>query len=108
MNKAEIQKDLYKSNNGATFEYYSNGQLFYRIVVGNHVYQFPINTIERIDKKLFEISGDTIIESPTHFQLSNDLGETKFENTIPGKLLWRYISKAIDTNDFVILYAVNV
>lgn len=93
LNLTDIKKDLYKSKADATLQHYEKGKLIYNVTVGDNVYQFPILTLE-VDNTL----------PYTTIKLSDDLGETKMETVIPGRLLIRYIEKAIKEDTFVFLY----
>jgi hypothetical protein len=106
INKTEVQKDLYKSRANAAFSHYVGGNLYYNVEALGAVYQFPISSIEdtqiEVDipetwKKMFtteKLMVDTI-------KLAEDLGVTKFNNEIKGSDLYRWISRAIDNNEFI-------
>lgn len=95
MDKNEIKKDLYKSKNKAKFSHYVSGNLYYTIDVLDGTYQFPITTVD-------DVTLQTGIEPlPPVFALSADLGTTTFFNEMRGSELNRWISKAVDNNEFI-------
>lgn len=83
--KNEIKKELYKTGELAVFTRYISGNLYYSIKFKDKTYEFPISTVEKGTNELV---------------LSADLGTTSFESTIKGSYLNRWISKAIDNNEF--------
>lgn len=85
----DVKKDLYKSKVNAKFSHYAEGKLFYTVELTDGTYIFPIKTVELIDQESSEI------------QLSSDLGATPFNAEMKGSDLNRWISKAIDTNEFI-------
>ena len=92
MEKNEIKKDLYKSKNMAKFSHYVSGNLYYKVELSDGIYQFPISTVEE---------REPIFDSVPGIQLSSDLGTTTFEAEMKGSDLNRWISKAIDNNEFI-------
>jgi len=90
ININDLKKDLYKTKNVANFMYYCKGNLYYMIEVANERYPFPISTIETDDK-------DNLI-------LSNDLGTTPFNSEIKGSELIRWMTKAIENDEFIKIY----
>lgn len=105
LNLTDIKKDLYKSKADATLQHYEKGKLIYNVTVGDNVYQFPIHTVENLvhSYDVASVSGPETHTINT-IKLSDDLGETKMETVIPGRLLIRYIEKAIKEDTFVFLY----
>lgn len=105
LNLTDIKKDLYKSKVDATLQHYDKGKLIYNVTIGDSVYQFPIHTVENTTENwvVASPSGPLTKEIKT-IKLSDDLGETKMETVIPGRLLIRYIEKAIKEDTFVFLY----
>lgn len=93
MNINEIKKDLYRSKNMAKFSHYVSGNLYYTVVLVDGKYQFPISTIEKTKLQFCEN-----IEA---MKLSMDLGTTVFCAEMRGSELIRWISKAIETNEFI-------
>ena len=91
MDKNEVKKDLYKSKNMASFSHYVGGNLYYNIIVLGELYQFPIATVEE---------REVIFDSVPSIKLSEDLGTTEFGALIKGSELNRWISKAIDKDEF--------
>jgi hypothetical protein len=82
MTTNDVKKDLYKSKNMAKFSHYVSGNLYYQVELADDgIYQFPISTYE-------------------YPNLSEDLGTTVFSDEIRGSELIRWISKAIDNNEF--------
>ena len=92
MEKNEIKKDLYKSKNMAKFSHYVSGNLYYKVELSDGIYQCPISTVEE---------REPIFDSVPGIQLSSDLGTTTFEAEMKGSDLNRWISKAIDNNEFI-------
>ena len=92
MEKNEVKKDLYKSKNMAKFSHYVSGNLYYKVELSDGIYQFPISTVEE---------REPIFDSVPGIQLSSDLGTTTFESEMKGSDLNRWISKAIDNNEFI-------
>lgn len=91
MNKLEIQKELLRSKVNANFSHYVSGNLYYTVKLESGLYQFPISTIESAKDGEFGI------------KLSADLGTTTFEAVIKGSFLNRWIGKAIDNNEFILV-----
>ena len=88
INAIDVQKELMKSKVMAKFSYYEKGKLFYTIELESGTYQFPILTVD----KIFGSSA---------FQLSEDLGSTKFFSEVRGSELFRWIKKSIASDDFM-------
>jgi hypothetical protein len=99
MEKNEVKKDLYKSKNMAKFSHYVSGNLYYRVELSDGFYQFPISTVE--SEKRYYTYGETAIVLEDAMKLSADLGTTAFEAEMKGSDLNRWISKAIDNNEFI-------
>ena len=100
LDKNEVKKDLYKSKVMAKFSHYKSGELFYNVELNDSIYQFPLETTEEVIR--YEL-GDGEDEDEIMFEdliLSSDLGETSFYSEIKGSELIRWISKAIDKNQF--------
>ena len=95
-----VKKELYKSKVNAKFSHYTSGNLYYTVELTDGVYQFPIKTIEEGPTMNNDESGLSMYEVET-IVLSHDLGTTSFENEMKGSDLNRWISKAIDADDFV-------
>lgn len=93
MDKNEVKKDLYKSKSMAKFSHYVSGNLYYKVELSDGIYQFPIATVEHDNE------GSTFTVG--NMQLSSDLGTTSFEAEMKGSDLNRWISKAIDNNEFI-------
>ena len=91
----EIKKDLYKSKNMAKFSHYSYGNLYYTVQLEDGIYQFPIATVEH--QMNSNLNG--AIDART--ELSSDLGKTKFEAEMKGSELIRWITIAINKNEFI-------
>ena len=94
MNANEVKKDLYKSKNMAKLSHYVSGNLYYTVELEDGIYQFPIDTVEVNT----EIIKDVDVEM---MSLSSDLGTTTFEAEMKGSDLNRWISKAIDKEEFI-------
>jgi hypothetical protein len=94
MTSNEVKKELYKTKEMAKFSYYTYGKLYYKVIVDGGLYEFPISTVTLEQKRLSE---GTILG----YQLSDDLGITKFYSEIKGSELNRWIAKAIDAGEFI-------
>jgi len=92
MDKNEVKKDLYKSKNMANFSHYVSGNLYYTVQLVDGFYIFPIPTVD--------VLGE-VYDTGNLYTLSEDLGTTTFEYEMKGSDLIRWISKAIDNNEFV-------
>jgi len=92
MNKNDIKKELMLGKAPARFSHYCAGNLYYTVVLVEGKFQFPVPTVESV----FDQDADT-----ERTILSPDLGTTTFEKQMPGALLIRWISKAVDSGDFV-------
>ena len=92
--KNEIKKDLYKSKVMAKFSHYVSGNIYYTVELSSgEIYQFPIPTLK--------IAGQNGIGAPMQYFLSDDLGTTTFTLEMKGSELNRWISKAIDSGEFI-------
>jgi hypothetical protein len=88
MDKNELKKYLYRNKDlTASFRHYKKGNLYYTVQLEDGLYQFPIATVQGIF-------------GSSDFMLSEDLGETPFDNEIKASLLIRWIDKAISTDKF--------
>lgn len=92
--KNEVKKDLYKTKADAEFLHYRKGNLYYTVAVLGVLYKFPISVIDS------PIACCEVGKLAKVHQLSSDLGDTPFDAKIPGRLLIRWIEKAIDVNKF--------
>lgn len=98
IDKNEVKKDLYKSKNMAGFSHYVSGNLYYKVELADGIYQFPIATVEEVE----DTYTDGIVEETnTKLQLSEDLGVVTFNAEIKGSELSRWITKAIDKDEFI-------
>ena len=91
MDKNEVKKELYKSKAMAKFSHYVSGNLYYTVELVDGTYQFPIATVD-VDESIIHVPA---------YQLSSDLGTTSFYAEIKGSELSRWISKAIDKEEFI-------
>lgn len=89
MEKNELQKELMKNKVEAEFSHYCAGNLYYKVVTNDGIYQFPISTTE--------IVGNNY----PMLQLSSDLGTTAFNSKERASMLWRWIDKAIDKGEYI-------
>jgi hypothetical protein len=96
MNANEVKKDLYKSKNMAKVSHYVSGNLYYTVELEDGIYQFPIATVETYDRGGIKCECESIVT-----ELSSDLGTTTFEAEMKGSDLNRWISKAIDKEEFI-------
>lgn len=95
MEKLNVQKQLLKSKVSAKFSHYCSGNLYYTVEIEEGIFQFPIETIEKV-----KVIGKPEVELP-FIKLSDDLGTTSFENQIKASFLNRWIGKAIDNGEFI-------
>lgn len=96
MDKNEVKKELYKSKANAKFSHYVSGNLYYTIQMNDGLYQFPIETIG----KRYIANHENELEVEV-ISLSSDLGTTSFYAEVRGSELSRWISKAIDKDEFI-------
>lgn len=96
MEKNDIKKDLYKSKAMAKFSHYVSGNLYYTVQLEDGVYQFPIPTIETYDRGGLKCECERVITV-----LSEDLATTSFPSEIRGSELNRWITKAVDKEEFI-------
>jgi hypothetical protein len=104
----EIKKELMKTKVMAKFSHYVSGKLFYRVDLLDGLYEFPISTVEEIEVERETITNDgqggyetTGLIKVIDLKLSEDLGDTPFDDEIKGSLLIRWISKAIDNKEMI-------
>lgn len=90
MNKTDIQKDLYKTKVDATFDRFDNGKLYYNVEIMGEPYQFPINTLEK------NVSDTTFV-----YIIATDIKGAAFRTQMPARELFRWIAKAVDSNDLI-------
>ena len=105
MNKNEVKKELYKTKEMADFSHYISGNLYYNVKVGFDVFQFPIPTVEAhssVSDLIDEPEGDESMDG-NFYTLSEDLGTTTFSDKMRGSHLIRWIDKAIDSGEFVMI-----
>lgn len=95
----EVKKELMKSKVNAKLSHYVSGNLYYTVELTDGVYQFPISTIE-IDY-IEPAPGDEGGDEREIVKLSSDLGTTSFYNEMRGSELNRWITKAIEKNEFI-------
>ena len=100
IDKNEIKKELYKLKTVAEFTHYVSGNLYYRVHLSFGTFQFPISTIEMTTHIVPSSDGEDEKKEIDVMILSTDLGETAFKNEIKASELNRWISKAIDNNEF--------
>ena len=93
-NETEIKKDLFKSKVMAKFSHYMGGNLYYSVEIFGEMYEFPISTV---DFSFTELQEGNVVNL---YELSEDLGTTRFEAEIRGSELARWISKAIKNETF--------
>ena len=103
IDKNELKKDLYKSKAMANFSHYSFGKLFYTFDALETTFMFPIHVIELVSKtvtkEVFGLEVDITIGGLK--ELSADLGETNFGESIKASDLNRWIVKAIDAGELI-------
>lgn len=89
MKATEVKIEIMKNKLMANFSHYISGNLYYNVLLGSGLYQFPIPTVE------FDEKEDNIIG------FSSDLGTTRFDAHIKASLLNRWIGKAIEKGEFI-------
>jgi hypothetical protein len=97
MNVNGVKKDLYKSKEMAEFSRYVAGNIYYKVKVGYDIYEFPIPTVED------EVFNEDTIREVNTIKLSEDLGTTAFETRMRGSDLNRWITKAINNDEFTLI-----
>lgn len=95
MEKNVLRKELLLSKVDAKFSHYCGGNLYYTVETIDGLFQFVIETIEPV-----VVIGKPEVQLP-FIKLSSDLGNTSFDNEIKASLLWRWIDKSIDKNEFI-------
>jgi hypothetical protein len=100
INVNEVKKELMKSKVNAKFSHYVSGNLYYTVELTEGNFQFPIEVVEEV-----EITDPSDYredeEDNTELRLSSDLGTTSFLNEMRGSELNRWITKAIEKNEFI-------
>lgn len=97
MEKNEIKKYLYRNKElMAKFSHYISGNLYYTVQLEDGNYEFPISTIDKFVNG-FNEEGKEVYG----MDLSSDLGTTAFDNEIKASSLNRWISMAIDKEEFI-------
>lgn len=94
MKQSDVYKELLKTKVLAKFGFYQSGNLYYTVKLEDGLFQFPIPTIEDV-----KVLGTD--EKLPFIKLSSDLGTSSFGNEIKASLLNRWISKAIENNEFI-------
>ena len=100
MKATDVKIEIMKNKLMANFSHYVSGNLYYNVLLGSGLYQFPIPTVEEgltfnddeSDLSMYEI--ETV-------KLSSDLGTTSFDAHIKASLLNRWICKAIEKGEFI-------
>lgn len=111
MEANEVKKELYKSKVNAKLECVREGRMYYSVQLENGTYMFPIDTVERVSTTLYKLDPKTQA-SPTvdltytrvdekFYTLSAELGITDFSAEMKASDLNRWISKAIEKDEFV-------
>lgn len=104
MNEIDVKKELYKSKVNAKFSHYVSGNLYYTVELESGTYQFPIETIEDEFEHYILDMGDGLSvgrKRKIGIKLSEDLGTTPFYAEIKGSELNRWISNAIENEEFI-------
>ena len=100
MDKNELKKELMRSKAIAKLRYYCAGKLEYLIESeGGKSYLFSIPTVE--EQTMSIDVGEQHVASHKVVKLSSDLGTTPFVVEEKASMLWRWIDKAIDRDDFI-------
>lgn len=105
MDKNKVKIELYKSKEIAKFSHYVHGNLYYKVKLEEGIYQFPIETVDKVminENVYLDAIGATYDPGDPEYKydLSIDLGTTSFYSEMKGSDLNRWISKAIDKNEF--------
>ena len=102
-NIVEIKKALMLTKAMATFDGYSNGNLYYKVELHGIVYRFPMSTTEPVVYSISIKENDNVIQEikVNSVKNSSDLGITTFMSIIRGSELIRWISKAYNAGEFV-------
>lgn len=91
IDKNEVKKELYKSKTIAKFTHYAHGSIYYSVDVLDGTYEFPMSTVDTFSED----------ENGSIYKLSADLGTTAFNDEMKASDLNRWISQAIDKNEFI-------
>lgn len=96
----EIKKDLYKNKSNATFQYYEQGCLWYRITTSFGVFDIPIAVFEVVTNE----NGAVVVNDGTiPYAMSKEIGTTPFMAEIKASELNRWIERAINDNTFRVI-----
>jgi len=96
MKPTEVFKELLKTKVNAKLSHYCSGNLYYTVQLEDGgLYQFPIETIEKVTVK-----DKPEVELP-FIKLSSGLGTTQFDSEIKASFLNRWITKAIEKGEFI-------
>lgn len=111
MNANDVKKELYKSKANAKLECVVSGTMYYSVPLESGVYQFPIYTVDVVHGNMYKLDAKTqtspkidITYVPVEeklYTLSADLGTTMFSSEMKASDLNRWISKAIEKDEFV-------
>ena len=95
----KVKVELYKSKVMAKFSHYEGGKLFYTVEMEDGKYLFPIKAVE---ERIFRLmDNEEQVAKFTGISLSSDLGNTSFNAEIKAASLNRWISMAIDADEFI-------
>ena len=97
MDRNELKKELIRNKTMAELSHYCSGNLYYSVTVADGTYQFPISTVEYKGKGDVDEHGNP----KDSLMLSSDLGTTVFSAQEKASMLWRWINKALDQEEFV-------
>ena len=96
----EIKKDLYKNKSNATFRYYEQGCLWYRITTSFGVFDIPIAVFEVVTNE----NGAVVVNDGTiPYAMSKEIGATPFMAEIKASELNRWIERSINDNTFRVI-----
>lgn len=106
MDKNSVYKELLKSKVIAKYSHTAAGINYYTVELEAGVYQFPIKLTRQNNLTIVvrdEMDSVLLNETVENLVLSPDLGNTKFDSEIKASELNRWISKAIDNNEFLLI-----
>ena len=106
MEKTEVQKFLYKTKTIANLDRFENGKLFYHVGLIDGIYEFPINTVEKINIENTELYKDPefakhIVEGQYFSILKDDIKGAAFGINMKASELFRWIKVAIDNEELI-------
>lgn len=95
----DVKKELYKTKVNAYFSHFDNGKMFYEVNLESGKFLFPIPTV--VKRTLTIMDGDEVMAIIDSEKAAPDLKGALFPKEIKASELNRWISKSIETNEFI-------